>query len=91
VPRYSDFVTYHYYITKYIYIYIYIYILQYAGSSWDELKHIRQAIGFLVSFHSLLFSNFLLLLVSEVATNCGVLKYSIFYSGHTSKTKENTG
>jgi len=23
--------------------------MQYAGSSWDELKHIRQAIGFLVS------------------------------------------
>lgn len=23
--------------------------LQYAGSSWDELKHIRQAVGFLVS------------------------------------------
>ena len=22
--------------------------LQYAGSSWDELKHIRQAVGFLV-------------------------------------------
>lgn len=24
--------------------------MQYAGSAWDELKHIRQAIGFLVSF-----------------------------------------
>lgn len=23
--------------------------MQYAGSAWDELKHIRQAIGFLVS------------------------------------------
>lgn len=22
---------------------------QYAGSAWDELKHIRQAVGFLVS------------------------------------------
>ncbi|KAJ6973976.1 Myosin family protein with Dil domain [Populus alba x Populus x berolinensis] len=22
--------------------------MQYAGSAWDELKHIRQAIGFLV-------------------------------------------
>ena len=28
--------------------------LQYAGLSWDELKHIRQAVGFLVS---LLFDN----------------------------------
>jgi len=27
---------------------------EYAGSSWDELKHIRQAIGFLVHFHDLL-------------------------------------
>ena len=25
--------------------------MQYAGSAWDELKHIRQAIGFLVSPH----------------------------------------
>lgn len=24
------------------------FILQFAGSSWDELKHIRQAVGFLV-------------------------------------------
>lgn len=24
--------------------------VQYAGSSWDELKYIRQAVGFLVSF-----------------------------------------
>lgn len=24
--------------------------VQYAGSAWDELKHIRQAVGFLVSF-----------------------------------------
>ena len=23
---------------------------QYAGSAWDELKHIRQAVGFLVRF-----------------------------------------
>lgn len=33
----------------------------------------------------------LLSLVSEVATNSVVLKYSISVSGHTSKTKENTG
>lgn len=24
-------------------------VAQYAGSAWDELKHIRQAVGFLVS------------------------------------------
>lgn len=29
------------------------FILQYAGPSWDELKHIRQAVGFLVCFHKL--------------------------------------
>jgi hypothetical protein len=29
--------------------------LQYAGSAWDELKHIRQAIGFLVLFCSFTF------------------------------------
>lgn len=27
-------------------------IIQYAGSSWDELKHVRQAVGFLVCFCS---------------------------------------
>lgn len=26
-------------------------LLQFAGSSWDELKYIRQAVGFLVSKH----------------------------------------
>lgn len=26
------------------------FLLQYAGSSWDELKHARQAVGFLVCF-----------------------------------------
>jgi len=25
--------------------------MQYAGPAWDELKHIRQAIGFLVSIY----------------------------------------
>lgn len=29
---------------------LYLLELQYAGSSWDELKHIRQAVGFLVCF-----------------------------------------
>lgn len=24
--------------------------IQFAGSAWDELKHIRQAVGFLVRF-----------------------------------------
>ena len=32
------------------------FILQYAGTSWDELKHIRQAVGFLVIFLKLLFA-----------------------------------
>ena len=27
---------------------ILLFILQFTGSSWDELRHIRQAVGFLV-------------------------------------------
>jgi hypothetical protein len=32
--------------------------LQYAGSAWDELKHIRQAIGFLVLLFPFYFENY---------------------------------
>lgn len=67
--------------------------MQYAGSAWDELKHIRQAIGFLVPFCFSLYSistpisrhN------SGEATKIMLFLNIIFSdSGHTSKTKENT-
>lgn len=35
--------------------------MQYAGSAWDELSHIRQAVGFLVRFVNLVFLNFIVL------------------------------
>lgn len=37
---------------KVIYSYSFL-LLQFAGSSWDELQHIRQAVGFLVRFFTL--------------------------------------
>jgi hypothetical protein len=47
--------------------------LQYAGTSWDELKHIRQAVGFLVSvslFHNM--APFILLMLFQNFDNqCG--------------------
>lgn len=43
---------------------------QYAGASWDELKHIRQAVGFLVCplcFYAKAFSTFLVLELTQSA------------------------
>lgn len=31
-----------------LFVYLVSFYLQFAGSAWDELKHIRQAVGFLV-------------------------------------------
>lgn len=58
--------------------------LQYAGSAWDELKHIRQAIGFLVLT---LFLSFLAPYIVE--WSCIKLPCFSYCSGYSSKTQEN--
>lgn len=40
-------------------------LLQYAGSSWDELTHIRQAVGFLVRFSCPLWKNIMMLITLD--------------------------
>lgn len=59
---------------------------QYAGSSWDELKHIRQAVGFLVCplcFYAKAFSTFLVLELTQSDTHLDLQvihqKYRISY------------
>jgi len=60
---------------------------QYAGSAWDELKHIRQAIGFLVSVYFLLPTVWL----SFLQIVRGDTNDFSFVLGHSSETKENIG
>lgn len=67
--------------------------MQYAGSAWDELKHIRQAIGFLVIPPSLSLSiqhcyYYVLCAKSSTVDFISVCIPVFSISGHTPKTKE---
>lgn len=52
--------------------------MQYAGSAWDELKHIRQAIGFLVSLFYIFLSSVPSLAVYNINTCRGLQNLSLF-------------
>ena len=52
--------------------------IQYAGSAWDELRHIRQAVGFLVWLINL--PLLVLSLFSHIFLACLTVSFSLFFS-----------